>query len=358
MISTDGQAAVKPAKRGGQLFHPVICVVVGLLCIREEISGAESPSIFRPGYWHLRGHVGTSPVVMDIVDGNAYYSYDRYGEPITLVETQAGASEKRLCEENSNRCFEGRQVADGSFRGVWRDPQGKRSLPFSLRPTADVTVRLKYVVHSNKTADRETAFSRLVPYDAKWAPLLNDFWRDVLGSSLGGIDSTGSPAVVARRVHDSFYEATKDETSECGSRMSSMVLWNKGGLLSIGYVETTYSGGAHPNQDTYFASFDGVARKRIYLSDLFVDGSEKEVLQAYERVIRRELGLRPEEPIPLGPGGSGTVPLTGNFALTPRGILFIYLKYEIAPGAAGDPSFFLPFEDVKPWLKIRPEQFR
>lgn len=171
-----------------------------------------------------------------------------------------------------------------------------------------------------------------------------------------GVASPG-PDTLMQRFLDGYRDFVEQFPEAPGSwsiRRTVRPLWNDRGVLSLEFVEESYTGGAHPNTETRLVSFDADGR-RLRLEDLFVEGYRPRLLTAGERAFRDAHGLAPgDDLVEAGFRFEGDrFSLTDNFALTPGGLRFHYNAYEIAPYAMGTTDLTLSREALEPLA--RPE---
>ena len=136
------------------------------------------------------------------------------------------------------------------------------------------------------------------------------------------------------------------ETFNYAESSSVSVLFNEKGLLSLGFGEYVYGGGAHGNHATMIASYDLAQKKALKLTDVFLPKFEKTVNAALANALRRQFNLKKNEPL-TSVLFDNNIQTTTNFCITPKGILFLYNPYEIAAYAMGEIELFVPFEEVK-----------
>jgi hypothetical protein len=132
--------------------------------------------------------------------------------------------------------------------------------------------------------------------------------------------------------------------------MQTQVFFNDAHLLSMGFYEYEYAGGAHGMYQTRVMTFDLINQRVLGLQDVFKKGFEPELMALLERIARKRAGLDEDESFEQY-YFTPDIPVTENFYLTPKGIVFSYPPYEIAAYAAGQIEFFIPFADISEWLQ-------
>lgn len=369
--------------------------VVSLLsCKNEKPSDSKSSTATTPSvvatpngfYKHFKGTVDSFAVTMDLVQihnkvmqdapynfrGNYYY--DKYQQPIALYGELDSVGNIVLHEANfqdKDIYFKGKLDASGSFSGTWRDTASKRELPFVLKETyADGAITFDF----NKFEDsiklwKDKPGTPIATYNIEAllpaknteggvASFLKDrifgsFNSDTLEKSYANVTLESLKNTQRDTFFKIYHETLKDETPESmGASMNyaeshtQYILFNEKDLLSVGYSTYEYSGGVHGNHATSLATYDLAQKKTVKLNDIFLPKFEKTVNAALAKAVRKQFGLKPNEPLSTSLF-ENSIQFTDNFCITKKGILFLYNPYEIAAYAYGEIELFVPFEDIK-----------
>jgi len=128
------------------------------------------------------------------------------------------------------------------------------------------------------------------------------------------------------------------------------ILWNQGGLLSIGSQFYAYTGGAHGNYGTQVLSLDTRTGRTLRYADIFRPDAKAPLQNLLGRYVRRTLGQEPTTPMDEFLFVK-QMPVTHNVYLTSGGAVFVYAPYEIASYAQGEVQVFVPFRDLQPLLR-------
>lgn len=133
-------------------------------------------------------------------------------------------------------------------------------------------------------------------------------------------------------------------------------VWEYGGMLGYSMQTYEYLGGVHGGYTTEGITFD-IETGRPY--ELIID-PEKAADPALQALLRQGLtqyfSINMEQTIEnvdefLFLPDDGLIPLPAtDLWIVPDGVVFIYQSYEIAPYAAGQPSFTIPLEQIRPYL--------
>ncbi len=108
-----------------------------------------------------------------------------------------------------------------------------------------------------------------------------------------------------------------------------------------------YGGGAHGYYTVEFLNLLPGREAPVRLAECFRPGSRAKLLKIAERHYRLEHGLAPHTPLTEDGWFEERFVLAEQFALTSRGILFLYNQHEIKPYAAGLTAFLLPYRALR-----------
>lgn len=117
------------------------------------------------------------------------------------------------------------------------------------------------------------------------------------------------------------------------------------------FYQSSYTGGAHGNQWDTHVTFDLTTGEVVTLDDLFKKGWEAPLTALAAATIRRDSGLQEDEPLTEGPLFEDSLVLNSNWFLSPEGIGFSFVPYEIGPYAAGFIQPVMPLEVLGDLLK-------
>ena len=384
----------------------VIALTAGCSAKKEKTNGDDGASAesivgksVEPRYWHLAGTVGKYPIIMDLAVrhsndeevGYAFQGYhgtyyylskediiDLYG---SLDSTgQLYISEVSYTDDGSGVFLGEFDPEKGIYKGSWTSGDGKRSLPFELKEDySKGAVRFssrqferteKLFPQEDKSPSATFSLVWLYPVEgstdvATAAFLEDEIRKGMAGDSLAAIHS--DPGKLFDVLDKSFFRMYREDMDDVKpeeieddyfvaftyeQNASVEVLYNTGSLLTFGFWNYWFSGGAHGNYATLLQSYDLAAKKAIELDDVFLPGFEEKIAPALERAARNRLGIPKSEP--LGSAlFSDEIEPTENFGLTGKGIIFNYPPYEIAAYALGEIRLFVPYSEVSDML--RPE---
>jgi hypothetical protein len=262
-------------------------------------------------------------------------------------------------EETPN--LAGKFVNQG-FEGEYYDPATKQKTPFRFeRSKTDQGVAFSGHVLQDSVLGNPDLVSgprakvRFEYLKAKNFPFLNDLiLKGYQGDSIQSPASQWAKAFQSER--DTFFSMFKRDFAENGvdaefgnmmmmyeTESSMEVLYNSPDLLSLAYTTYAYTGGAHGNYGSSCASYDLKKQKRITLDDLFKPGYKKTLGDELTRMAKKQFNTDKLDSVLF----VDRVEPNGNFFLTPSGISFNYVPYEIGAYAMGEIKLFVPFENLK-----------
>ena len=342
-------------------------------------------------YRHFRGNIGNFPVTMDLVETqtarysdelprfNGYYSYDKYQEPLAIYGATDSTGLVQLEESgrgSATGVFRGKLNADSTFTGVWTDTLKHLTHNFTLRETTnDGSIAMDIFpfedsvkLFEKSISSPQAEFSMDVLLPAKNTEgsvfdfLRSEIFKHLRGDSIKVDYANLQLSDVQKTRRDSFFQeyktTLKDEKpdSSAGYALNFAestdmnVVSNADGLLSLGFKNYTFTGGAHGNYGTQLMTFDVINKKVMTLNDVFKPTYKPTLEAALTRSARRYFGLKPNQPLE-GVTFVGKIEANDNFAILRKGILFNYTPYEIASYADGEIQLFIPFEELKSILK-------
>jgi Protein of unknown function (DUF3298) len=125
-------------------------------------------------------------------------------------------------------------------------------------------------------------------------------------------------------------------------------------LISVNFVENTFSGGAHPNLGTFTLTYDLKTGRELKLAELFKPGAK--YLTTIAAYAMRDLKARkdPDSGDNMGLAQDifedGAKPTAGNYAnwnVTKKGLLITFPPYQVAAYAYGPQTVIIPYSYLK-----------
>ncbi len=351
-------------------------------------------------YKQFKGTLGTQSITLNLIKKpsnyatsgtglSGYFYYNNEEKPIPVsgsIDDKGIISLDTWLGDGNNSFFNGKQSVDGIFLGTWADTVSMphKSLAFSLCESYDnravpfdyfyYTDSLNLFKNVKDSPKASFVAGILIPSpaaDKTIADFLNKIFLTTADPNYSLEDTTPmnkrpqinypDAATMFKTQRDVYFkdylETNKntkpgeDFQSNFSNESSVSVLYNSGDLLSIGETIYTYMGGAHGMINTTLSSYQLQNKKKLGLDDLFKPGYQPVVSKLLEAGVRKQFNIKPTDPL------SGTLfvdklEVTDNFAVTNKGILFLYNSDEIASHAQGEISVFIPFSDLKRVLKM------
>ncbi len=113
----------------------------------------------------------------------------------------------------------------------------------------------------------------------------------------------------------------------------------------VSHFHHIYMGGAHGLPGTTYFNFDVKTGKLLHLEDILQVDDDQFTAFYMERLKQTFQAENGEIPFLQEPQGASE-----NFSLLPTGITFSYYPYELMGFAAGEPSLFLSWDELTPYL--------
>jgi hypothetical protein len=132
--------------------------------------------------------------------------------------------------------------------------------------------------------------------------------------------------------------------------VSSSVIYNKSGILTVAAGNYANTGGAHPNSYMKYFVFDVKTGKILKTADIFVQGFEKKLNSMIEKKFRNQFELAEGKPL-TEILFEDKIEFNNNFAITKEGIEFLYNRYEIMAYVYGEAEMIFKYDELKDILK-------
>ena len=120
--------------------------------------------------------------------------------------------------------------------------------------------------------------------------------------------------------------------------------------FTLAIINYNYSGGAHANRTIKYENYS-INGKELEMKDIFVDGYINKLTLTANRFYRESNNLSANDSLTkVGWYGDNFI-LSDNFAITTKGLEFLYNPYEIKPHIAGITTFLLPYNRIASIMK-------
>lgn len=130
------------------------------------------------------------------------------------------------------------------------------------------------------------------------------------------------------------------------------VVLNVCGLLGMINSMFEYTGGAHGVYASICNTYDFTTNNIVAFDDMFSGNYEAFLIEQLNNEVKNQFELEEGENLTNKGFFEDTIPLTDNFCLKMRSILFIYNIYEIAPYVMGDIEVEISYIQLKDYIRI------
>ncbi|GAB3895653.1 DUF3298 and DUF4163 domain-containing protein [Spirosoma agri] len=210
----------------------------------------------------------------------------------------------------------------------------------------------------NKGVDVSVSYF-VLSEESEAARTINDSMQQIsAGSIVGWLDSAtvaNNPDVrtdinKAATLFATDYESMMKDMDKLGGcwelKTTADTVYTGPNAITIKVETFAYTGGAHPNSNLAFYTFDRETGKTLALNDLISDTTA--LLGVVEKAFRKQQDLRPQ--YNLEERGyflrDGRFFLPANVGVGRDGLIFYYNPYEIAAYAVGPIEVTVPYEQL------------
>ena len=152
--------------------------------------------------------------------------------------------------------------------------------------------------------------------------------------------------------YQAFKKAKKHSALPFSLHLYGLVVRQDSSLLTLETGGSTFSGNAHPIDQTMFTNWNATTQKQIELGDILVTGYLPKLTKVADSIFRKNENLKDTSSLARDYFFKGNkFSLNNNFLITPLGLRFLYNEYEIKPYAAGTTNLFIPYTSIKTLLK-------
>ncbi len=336
-------------------------------------------SQLKTNYYHFTGTINSNlPIIMDLTqNGNSYsgsYFYTKYNVPINLEGKVNKKNEIELfvmSQEGKKIEFITGKIHQNTFVGNWKNKDKTKTLAISLVENYSKSIDFKMIsikdsvkLFKNNKKTPQAIFSQMI-IEAKQVPQGSNLLKikELLRKSQSAEKYTSAQSTLEtaengkKAFFKEYLEVNQDQkeeyfyTANWSDESSADVIFNDNYFTTLSFSNYMYLGGAHGMYGETFLVIDIKNGKEIKLNDIF----DKQSLAILEKkMIKKAYSYTGvENPKSLQDAGYlvDKIEVTDNFSLTAKGIAFVYQPYEIAPYAAGMPSFLFTWEELKGLIK-------
>lgn len=326
-------------------------------------------------YKLFTGKIDSYPITMTIVkfgeEVRGYYYYDKYKKPIEIFGSTPGDSIRLVAyiSAEGTENFDG-VYKQGSYTGKWSTTTDNKEYSFTLTEDKTVSGEMEFVYVKGE----ERLFKDLETPSANY--LEGTFWptekydnaQFVRNSILkmknkrNGLNEIGDQLLANKKkfmedFRDYNAEVKRDDVADGGWSYSLEsidltvpVFFNERLFVYTNY-NYSYTGGAHGNYGTGYYNLDLKRRKVLELDDIISKKDQPKLSKLLEKYYKIERGYPLEKTLQEIGLFIDTIPVNNNFAISPAGIMFDYVPYEISSYAEGEITISIPYEEISAFIK-------
>lgn len=326
-------------------------------------------------YKLFTGKIDSYPITMTIVkygdEVRGYYYYDKYKKPIEIFGSTPGDSIRLLAivSAEGSENFDG-VYKSGSYTGKWSNSPERKEYSFSLKEDKTVSAEMEFVYVKGE----ERLFKDLETPAANY--LEGTFWptdkyenalfvRNAIlkmknkrsGQSEIGEQLLDNKKKFMADFRDYNAEVKRDDVADGGWSYSLEsidltvpVFFNERLFVYTNY-NYSYTGGAHGNYGTGYTNLDLKRRKVLEIDDIFNKKDHAKISKLLEKYYKSERTYPQDKSLQEIGLFLDTIPVNNNFAISPAGIMFDYVPYEISSYAEGEITISIPYEEISAFIK-------
>jgi len=148
--------------------------------------------------------------------------------------------------------------------------------------------------------------------------------------------------------YDDFHSKNVTSAQAWWLMIDINVLHQTNNYIALQYINSDYSGGAHPNTSFSYLNYNPKTNTALTLDSLIEKNQHGKLVSIAEVIFRKDEKLTPTEPL------SGKYffhddkfDLPENFYVNDKGLVFLYNPYEIKPYSEGITKLVIPFSALK-----------
>jgi hypothetical protein len=260
--------------------------------------------------------------------------------------------------------------AGNTITGEWKKTDKSRPLAFSAVETS-MSINFAYVFTSGSTKLRpkwkespEASFNAASVWPTGKTPT-DEFLKTEIRHSFNEKSTGEEIGALLLRSKKQFFTDFIDETKDLSDTelkqetmvysMESdgklLVAYHSPKILSLAHYSYSYTGGAHGNYGTSYITINLTSNKVLALDNIINDAGRKQLRSLLEKEFRNQYNLRPTDSLSECGLFENKIEPNENFYITEKGIGFCYVPYEIGSYVMGQIEIFIPFADLKNYLK-------
>jgi hypothetical protein len=314
----------------------------------------------------FRGTISDKPVQMTLTRRSdklsGTYFYQRIGKDLRLAGAIEDDGRFALSEYDAKNVKTGeingfwRNAADGSayLEGEWKNPQTGESWALNVGEemiffTGKAKLINKTFEEKNKPRMFEISadYPELTGANPAAAAKFNKLIKDSVMKEVAEFRKN----MLGLKAEDlKFF---KQNGTEAYMEMGYMIDFANDKVISIGFGNSTYEGGAHPNHFSFTVNFDLATGKKIELADLFKPNSNYlKVISDYSiKKLKEQQEEMTNDDEWLATGAGAKAENFRSWSIKKTGIMITFDPYQVAAYAAGPQEVFIPYSELKSVLR-------
>lgn len=309
----------------------------------------------------FRGFLDGKRIQMNLTRDNGKiagtYSYAKYGTDLKLAGTIDAQGKFKLAE------YDPKGAKTGEFTGTWKEDENTNGVALEgewMKPKSANTLYFyaneQFVNFSNgagfaaksidennkpKRFEISAEYPELTGVDAATAAKFNNLVKTAVMKPVKEF-RTGMLGQTA----DDIKFLPKGINNSIGITYNVEMANND--LISLSFLDSVFTGGAHPNYASFTINYDLKNNRELKLADLFKPNSNYlKIISDYAiSDLKKHLGdMSDEETIRNGAGAKAENFQSWN--LTNKGLMINFDPYQVAAYAAGSQQVIIPYNKLK-----------
>ncbi|MBE6990840.1 MAG: DUF3298 domain-containing protein [Ruminococcaceae bacterium] len=183
---------------------------------------------------------------------------------------------------------------------------------------------------------------------AQAADAFNDYFAQELENEVAWFDEMAATADEDYAAVGHQGDSVWQDEMFCYSDEATLEFWSNGRALCVNTTRYSYTGGPHPIVWTSCVTFDLRTGKPVVVSDLTADMTKLQA--AIEQELLRQAGEAGEDAYYEDYAETLSAWTERSVVFDDDGMTVIFGVYDIAPYAAGEQSFLIPYDLLRPYL--------
>lgn len=328
-------------------------------------------------YKMLKGKIDKYPVTLHLHKAghsyDGYYYYDSLQKPLNFSGDDRRVKGKiQLISfgDSEEAEFFTFSFVSNNIRGEWKKTSKSKPLTFSAVET-NMPTNFTYVfTNESKKLRPKWKESPEATFNAAsvWptgktatdkflkAKISHIFYKQNTGEEIGVLLLKSKREFFTeflKEINDLSDTVLKQETMAYNMESDKNVLiaYQSPKILTLADNVYSFTGGAQGNYGTSYISIDLISNKVLTLDNIITATGKKQLKNLLEKNFRKQQNLKPTDSLSDGGLFENKIEPNDNFYITGKGIGFCYNPYEIGPYAMGEIDIFIPFTDLKNYLK-------